>query len=366
MEHHRIPRFTLDGVSGAKITMHPFSTEDGLGLYLTRFHRADCDDVVVLLHGLTASTDMFIMPEQQTNLVTYLLEGGFEDVWTLDFRMSSRFPYDTETHRFTFDDIAHYDYPAALAELRRHVGDRRVHVVAHCTGSISFAMSLFGGAIDNIASFTSNSVSLNLTPPAFSRLKLAVAPFLSEYVIGLPFVDPRFADAPVLTRAWWLSKAVSLLHPECDVSACHMASFMWGAGRPALYEHVNLLPETHRRMADLLSANGLHYYRHIRKMVRAGHAVKYDASDPRHAELPDNYLERAAEVTTPILFLAGDHNHVFPGANTVTYELMEKAAPGRHEFQPMPGYGHIDPFIGKNAHVDVFPKIVDFLKRKAA
>jgi cholesterol oxidase len=46
--------------------------------------------------------------------------------------MSNRFPYNTEPERFTLDDLAHYDHPAAIAELRRHVGDRRVHVIAHC------------------------------------------------------------------------------------------------------------------------------------------------------------------------------------------------------------------------------------------
>jgi len=54
-----IPRFTLEGVTETDISMHPFTTEDGLGLYLTRFRRVDCDDVVLVLHGLTASSDMF-------------------------------------------------------------------------------------------------------------------------------------------------------------------------------------------------------------------------------------------------------------------------------------------------------------------
>ena len=59
------------------------------------------------MHGLTSSSDLFIMPEHR-NLVSYLLDNGFTDVWALDFRMSNRFPYDTETHRYTLDDIADY------------------------------------------------------------------------------------------------------------------------------------------------------------------------------------------------------------------------------------------------------------------
>ena len=101
----RIARFTHEGVKDAEVSVHPFTTDDGLGLSLTRFHRADCDDVVLLVHGLTSSSDMFIMPEHR-NLATLPAGRRFTDVWTLDFRMSNRFPYDTETHRYTLDDIA--------------------------------------------------------------------------------------------------------------------------------------------------------------------------------------------------------------------------------------------------------------------
>ena len=117
----RIPRHTLGGVSDAEVSGHSFASDDGLGLALTRFRRADCDDVVLLVHGLTSSSDLFIMPEHR-NSVSYLLDAGFTDVWAADFRMSNRFPYNTEAHQYTLDDIADYDHPAALRELRRTSG----------------------------------------------------------------------------------------------------------------------------------------------------------------------------------------------------------------------------------------------------
>jgi pimeloyl-ACP methyl ester carboxylesterase len=360
-----IARFTLEGVRDAEVSVHPYATEDALGLELRRFRRADCDDVVLLVHGLTSSSDMFIMPEHH-NLVNFLLDAGFTDVWTSDFRMSNRFPYDAETHRYTLDDIAHWDHPAAVRELRRHVGGRRVHVIAHCLGSVTFSMSLFAGVVDGIASLVSNSVSLTPRVPFWSRVKLAYGPPLLEYLVGVSFLDSRFGDAPPFSRGWMISRLVSLAHRECDVRACHMESFMWGSGRPAMYVHDNLEPVTHERIADLLGPSGLHYFRHVRKMVSAGHAVRYDPSDPRHAGLPADYLDGAAEVTTPILFLSGDRNHVFPQANTVCQRTLNELTPGRHELEVFPGYGHFDTLTGKNVHLDVFPKIVDFLKRNSA
>jgi cholesterol oxidase len=360
-----IPRYTLEGVTDAEVSVHPFPTDDGLGLNLTRFLRAPCDDVVLVVHGLTSSSDLFIMPEHR-NLVSYLLDDGFTDVWALDFRMSNRFPYDAEMHRYTLDDIADYDYPAALRELRRHVGDRRVHVVAHCLGSLSFMMSLFGGRLPGIASVTCNSVALTPRMPTWSRLKLMFGPPVFEYLLGMSFLDPRFASSPVMTRDWAVGRLVSLAHRECDVSACHMLSFMWGSGRPAMYEHENLLPVTHQRMADLCSSCGLSYDRHVAKMVRAGHAVKYDPGDRRHRDLPDDYLAWAARVTTPILLLTGDRNRVFADSNIVCHRVLSKISPGRHELEVLPGYGHLDPIVGKDAHLDVFPRIGQFLKRQAA
>jgi cholesterol oxidase len=361
----QIRRFSGDGVKSAQVSLHPFTTEDDLLLTLSRFRREDCDDVVLLLHGLTSSSDLFVMPEIY-NMVSYLLDNGFGDVWALDFRMSNRFPYNTGTRRYSLDDIALFDYPAALAELRRHIGDRRVHVFAHCLGALSFSMSLFGGAIeDDLASLVVNSVALTPRVPGWSKVKMAVGPNFTDYVLGTPYIDPRFCEAPKLTARWALSKVISAFHPECKESACHMQSFMWASGRPGFFMHENLAPETHRhdRLADLNGASTVHYYRHIRKMVKAGKAVRFDARDPKLKALPTDFLAKAGEITTPILFTTGDHNRIFTDSNVVCHALLSKFVPDRHELEVLPGYGHIDPVLGKDAHKQVYPRILVHFKK---
>ncbi|MER5225866.1 alpha/beta fold hydrolase [Streptomyces flaveus] len=361
-----VPRHTTTGVPDAQVTVHPVTTDDGLGLQLTRFRRAECDDVVLLVHGLTASSDLFIMPEHR-NLATCLLDNGFADVWTLDMRMSNRFPYNTEPHAHTLDDIALYDYPAALAELRRHVGERRVHVVAHCLGSMTFLMSLYAGAVRDVTSVVTSAVGLLMRVPAWSRWKLAYGPALVEGALGLSQLDPRSGDASWFSRGGLFARLVSLAHPECDNPACHMVSFMWGTGWPALYSHDKLDPVTHDRVADLLGPVGLAYHRHIGRIVRAGRAVKYDAAEPRHARLPDDYLAAAAKGGPPVLFLTGEHNRVFGDSVVQEHEAMsrETADPDRYELFVAPGYGYVDTIIGRDAHRDVFPHLLDFLHRRA-
>ncbi|MBP2473618.1 cholesterol oxidase [Crossiella equi] len=360
-----IPLYTLDGVRDADVSTHPFTTEDGLGLSLLRFLRAESQDVVLLIPGLTQSSDMFIMPEHR-NLVSYLLDNGFGDVWSLDGRMSNRHPYNHTMHRYTFDDVAHWDNVHAVETIRRAIGpDRRLHVISHCMGALTFLMSLTAGVVEGVSSVVANSVALTPNLPRYSAVKLAVAPELFEYAAGFEYIDPRWGEAPRFTRGWLFAKLISAVHHECDESACHILSHAWGSGWPALYRHENLLEVTHRRLGDLCGATGAHYWRHVRKMYMAGRAVKYDPKDERHEELPNDYLSNAVNLDMPILLTTGDTNNCFGDSNEVCYRKLEKMTPGRHEFRILPGYGHLDPFIGENAAMDVFPHLLDFLKRQA-
>ena len=49
-----------------------------------------------------------------------------------------------------------------------------------------------------------------------------------------------------------------------------------------------------------------------------------------------------------------------------TYNALKKVNPGQdYQMVPIPGYGHVDHFIGKNARFDVWPKIFQFLDKYA-
>lgn len=358
---------TTAGVERARCTTHPFLTDDKIALSLLRFHRDPCRDVVMVVHGLTTSSDMFIMPEHR-NLVTHLLDNGFTDVWTLDCRMSNRFPYNLSRHRNTLDDVALFDFPAALRTVREAVGDdARIHVVAHCLGALAFSMSLAARASTGVSSAVVNSVSLTPLVPNWSLMKGIVAPFLTEYVLNFPYLDPRWTETPGWTPGKLFAKVVSAFHHECNEPACHMLSLMYGTGWPALYHHENLEEVTHRRSGDLYGPTSLHYHRHVRRMIFSGNtAVKYDRGNARHDRLPDDYLAHAAEVETPMLFLTGQDNLVFRESNIVCFHRLDAVAPGRHELRVIPGYGHQDIFMGKRCAQDVFPHIVGFLDRHAA
>lgn len=355
-----IPRFTLDGVPDARVTPHRFPTEDGLELSLLRFSREDQGDAVLLVPGLTTSTDMFVMPEHR-NIVTCLLDEGY-DVWCLDPRMSMRHDYNATPHRFTFDDCARYDFPPAVDLVRRHIGDRRLHVVAHCMGALTFAMSLAAGLVGGFASAVLNSVALTPRVPWWSGVKLMAGPRLFP-LAGMEVLDPMWSEPTASGPGRLLSRAVSLVHRECDEPACHLLSLMWGTGWPAMYEHANLDPRTHRRAADLFGPTGLHYYRHMHQMVRAGAAVKFRPHRTAHASLPDDYLARAASIDVPLLLTTGSHNRVFTDSNVVLHDRLRRPDGRHHEMRVFEGYGHQDVFMGRDVARDVVPHMLEFLSR---
>ena len=229
----RYAKWSTEGVTGAAVSEHPFGTADGLGLQLTRFLRTTGDDVVLIVHGLTSSSDMFIMPEHR-NLAQTLLDQGFGDVWTLDYRGSCRFPYNLARTRYSLDDIALFDHPAALAELRRHIGPRRrIHVIAHCVGALTMAMGLFGRSVQGVRSMILNSVALTPYVPRWSQVKLALGPWASDYLLGIEYYNPAWRRQPGWSIGKLLALGADLAHQECDSPECHMLSFMWGSGRPA-------------------------------------------------------------------------------------------------------------------------------------
>lgn len=359
-----IPLYTTDGVPNAEITTHTYTTADMLGQSLLRFCREPSDDVVVIIHGLTTSSDMFIMPEHR-NLVRYLHDEGWGDVWTMDCRMSNRYSYNLHRSTTNLDDVALYDMPAALAAMRKVLGPtRRIHVICHCLGSAAFMMALFGKTVDGISSVIANSVALTPRVSGWSKLKLAVGPAACDYLLGVEYVNPWWRREHGWSLGQVLAWFVSLFHRECDVPACHMLSFMWGNGHPALYAHENLLDVTHRRGGDLYGGVSLNYHRHVLKMVKAGStAVKMLPKDPRYRALPDNYFHYAAEIETPVLFMTGENNHVFTDSNIECHKRLEAIVPGRHELHVFPRYGHQDVFMGGTVDRDIFPRLLEFLNK---
>lgn len=355
---HLYPLHTTQGVALGEKSLHPLDTRDGLTISMQRFKLQESKNVVLLLHGLTTSTDMYIMPEHE-NIVNHLHGNGFSDVWSLDWRGSSRFIYNLNPHLYTIDDIAKYDIPKAVEFIREQCGhDVKIHVIAHCVGSLAFMASYSAGYVNNIASIVSNSVSLTPQVPWQAFAKMMVGPEILEQVFGYPFVSPRLPYSPGRAFGKWLYWMERSLRSECKEPACHMVSFMWGWGFPAAFNHRNIHPVTHRRLVDLFGGTSFHYYKHIRKMLFAKASVSFNGRI--------NYLEEMKKrEMPPTLFISGTDNHIFPESNKLTYETL-KSTPNaaKVQYKEFTNYGHQDVFMGQYSHTEVFPELVEFLRQQ--
>lgn len=351
---HLFPVHTTQGVALGEKTLHPIDTDDGLTISVQRFKIKSSKKIVLLLHGLTTSTDMYIMPEHQ-NLVNHLHSEGFTDVWSLDWRGSGRFIYNLMPHRFTIDDVAKYDIPRAIEFIRQTCGaDVEINVICHCVGSLAFMSSLSAGYITGINKVISNSVSLTPLVRWQGFLKLLVGPTVFEHLFGYAYISPRMPYFPGPGFGKWIYWMERMLRRECKEPACHLVSFMWGWGFPAAFSHRNMHPTTHRRLVDLFGGTSFHYYRHIRKMLFAKAAVSFDKKV--------NYLEEAKKRNLPaILLISGSENHIFPGSNKESYEKLKGHA-ANIRYLEFPHYGHQDVFMGQYCHREVFPSLIQFLK----
>ncbi|RYZ60071.1 MAG: alpha/beta fold hydrolase [Proteobacteria bacterium] len=358
----KYPVHTLQGVKAKHVRLHSVDTADGLTLQIQRFQKelSPSKNVIVLFHGLTTSTDMFIMPEH-ANIVQFMLDNGYDDVWSVDWRGSSRHSYNLEPHSFSLDDVARHDIQPCLDYIERECPGAGLHLIAHCVGGIVAMMALAMTPRSSVASITVNSVGLLPKVSLWSNIKIHCAPFLVEKILRYPYVSPRMPYFPGLSLGKWLRYALRIFHRECSNPACHMISFMWGAGSPAAYSHANMSRVTHDRIHDLFGGTSLNYHRHICKMIDAGHARPMrDQSN-----FPQNYLlDYSDKNLSPLYLLGGADNHIFPGANKALYAFLKAKGGARElDFWEIPGYGHQDVFMGQHAAEDIFPKLLQFINR---
>src|SRR6185312_5609848 len=128
---------------------------------------------IVMTPGTAMTALTYCIDSVPQNIVEYLVALGF-DIWLLDWRTSPLL--DAHKHPYTFDDVARYDWPAAIEQVRNRTGQNQVSVLAHCLSSPTFMLSLVRGYTprDSISSFVASQVALHLrfTPVGTIKVKM--------------------------------------------------------------------------------------------------------------------------------------------------------------------------------------------------
>jgi hypothetical protein len=329
-----------------------FTAGDGTrcNLVHVRGERPASRGPVLLVHGAGVRADIFRAPVDST-LVDVLVDDGY-DVWLENWRASIDLP----PNRWTLDQAAAYDHPRAVRTVLDRSGADTLKAVVHCQGSTSFVMSAVAGLLPEVTTIVTNAVSLHPVVPSFSRFKLRwLAPRVAELS---HYLDPGWGDQAPTLLARLLVLFVRIPHRECDNNVCRMVSFVYGTGFPALWSHQQLNDETHEWLRREFGEVPLTFFRQMDECVRRGRMVAIE----RLPGLPEDYTRQPPQTDARFVLLAGDRNRCFlPVSQARTFAYLDRHRPGYHTAHTLPGYGHLDVFMGKRAARDVFPIIREAL-----
>jgi cholesterol oxidase len=391
-------------------------TEDHVDIRLSRYYErgaslpgvgdaaaSDCRKGPVLLApGFGTSTFAFTLPTVETNLTEFLTRAGY-DVWLLDYRASEH-SYASGTS-FTLDEIARYDFPAAVQkvlEVRRReeraAGARQltesVQVLGHCVGSGALFMSLLGGHLKNVRSLIFSQMFTHMDQPLLNRAKahLRIGDFV-RFIGAWPTINPDFD-----TRSPWVHQVLDRIlrfYPtseRCRNPVCRRILLLYGP----VNRHAELNAPTHDAMHEMFNRANLGTFRHLSRQIRKGRLVDRTGRDKYLELLPAHAKKR---LRIPITLMQGERNGIFrprglewsrrwlvrAGTNSglaeelrpIGLDLEDPKREGRGLVAPLwiddptpwdgrrprDRYGHMDCFIGRNASLHVFPKIQEELER---
>lgn len=330
--------------------VHTFTTQDGVPLRLSRF-RGGTKGPVIVTPGFGTSAAAYTLDTTDTTFAEHLFEHGY-DAWLLDYRASPALP--SGSTQFTLDDIAAFDYPAAVETVRSLTGAESVQVMAHCVGSLTLLMALSLG-LTGVRSAVSSQLTLHPRAGLLNELRAGIFAGNILSALGVDTLTTEESDDPSwVERLYDAALAVYPAGEEpCDRPFCRRVMFMYGE----VYDHDRLNAATHDHLDEVFGVANLTSLTQISKILREDHAV---SADGKH-----DYLDGVEGLRVPIDFIHGEHNRLFlPEGSELTYEFLRAHNdPELYSRHIISGYSHMDCFVGEDAARDVFPLVTELLDR---
>jgi cholesterol oxidase len=284
--------------------------------------------------------------------VEYLIDAGYE-VWLFDYHSGSDLP--SANTQFTLDVIAD-DWKKAIEEVRSRtrLGDS-VHCVGHCVGSVGLLMAVLDGA-EGVRSMVCGQYSLFPYASALNLAKnyLHVGEIMD--LAGITTVAPTTSQSLKNVAVDLALRPIPIPRGErCGLSVCRWINTIYGL----THTHSQFNDATHDEIGDIFGVGNLASLRHIGQTMIHHRLVGPQGED---VYLTD---EKIRNLSMPIHFLSGELNYIFrpKGIQKTIEYLSDKNPKGDYTADFLPTYAHLDTMIGRNAARDVYPLIVNQLKR---
>jgi pimeloyl-ACP methyl ester carboxylesterase len=322
--------------SGPKL--HTTKTKDGWRIAVWRYKGEGRKTPVLLVHGLGSNRHDLDAPDDRYSLARYLNRDGF-DAWIVELRGAG-----ASNHRlrkalrgFSIDDYLVHDIPAALRLVEDETGHKAVHWVGHSLGG----MLAYPLLATNDARLRS---AVTLGAPTMQKVSHA------KWEFTLPYVKPFLRALPYM---WGYKRGGQIGSYVIHKFGRILAHYLFVLENCDLHDLARIGRVALDDVPCGVNLQMLEWYE-ARKMT-----THYGIVDPIEA------LERAR---TPLLVVCGSKDRLTPLEDVrIAYERSgaeskELLVVGReHGFSS--DYGHIDLIFGRRAKDEVFPRILDWLRK---
>lgn len=365
-----MPEEETDYAPGLETRLETFHTRDGAVLRLKRYAKED-GQPVILAHGFTGNGMEFDLPHRRHNMAVFLAENGY-DVWVSSFRGCGRDPYRCETPhwRHSVDHLAAFDADALVRGVGETTG-RKPFWIGHSMGGMVLYMYLQGAVME-----TDSGEVIHADADLAAERN---ASLLGGIAIGSP---------PGLHQGGgdWLASLSRL--PAFRTNTRALIRYLERVDRssPCIdFGHLGTLCATNPRLGKLLATRGpvaraLYNVKNVDPDV--GYSLLKWASDKITARMtiqivrlgldPDfrsydgswNYTRGMKRITAPLFFVTGTRD--FAGAENLRLQGYEAVSSPIREFRCYPEYGHTDLVMGKRVGDEVYPELLEWMRKVEA
>jgi len=248
-------------------------------------------------------------------------------------------------------------------------GSKDIQVVCHCVGSITFFMSLLGGYIDRswLRTIVVSQVAYDLIPhTSFTKMASLLNFSKAMQGMGLDGLDVnanngRNAKEQILAK---LGDAVGAMRTwpiggeDCESEECHRITFLYGL----LWKHVNMNKPTHETLGESF---GFANARGLEQLMRCINNINPVCDSTREKDPNKPMYNQMKNLSMPIRFISGALNYCFDPKSTAHSVQVARQVQPLSDRVVIPGYGHIDVFMGHNAAKDSYHHFESFLDKHA-
>lgn len=319
-----------------------------------------------MIPGASVDHQIYALPTIPFNAVNYFTRAGYR-VHISVHRIGQLMV--AENMWTTYD--ARLDLKACLEYIRSKNGSAKVYCIAHCMGSVAFSTGLLDGTIPSswVLGITCSQVFMNPIWQTLNMIKVLAGPVpldkLYTWLGGTWFSCSTSRDDTLVQK--FINQLLRFYPDErrelCNNAACHRTTFVFGR----CWNHRNLNEATHRQIDRFFGGVNTKLLNLLMRQGFEGHVMR---NAPLYEVLTTKKNIARLKGVPVMLFSGGDNAVLSPESTSRTYEILcdtfgsEGGGEGvDYRRKVVPGYGHLDCWMGRNAWKDVYPFVREEVDR---